>query len=346
MRERDLHKHIAELLYEHDCVIVPGFGGFIANYKAAFIHPRLQLVSPPSKQLTFNRSLRRNDGLLANYIAEKNAISYDTALSFIDDVVKRFEHELRSGKRLELDKIGILYFDAEMKLRFIPGEETNFLKASFGLSSLRLEPLETTEIPVIPIASAQKSRFKPWVAAAIILPTALFAGLAYLSVSKSEHNHLAALNPFRFKNTVATYAPGPEKNAPAIVQDFVADYSSFSGNSETINIDLLPDESSNPEIVVRLHSAEIPASSELTAPTIENSGNPGLYFLIAGAFEMEDNAHNLVRTLKAEGFDASIIGKKGRLHLVTYGAYTSSDSAKSAMADIKQKSRSAWVYRK
>ena len=31
---------LAELLYDHDCVIVPGFGGLVANYRPAKLNER------------------------------------------------------------------------------------------------------------------------------------------------------------------------------------------------------------------------------------------------------------------------------------------------------------------
>lgn len=32
-----LDQYISELLFHHDCVIVPGLGGFVVNYKSAHI---------------------------------------------------------------------------------------------------------------------------------------------------------------------------------------------------------------------------------------------------------------------------------------------------------------------
>jgi hypothetical protein len=34
-----IEQYISELLYKYDCVIVPGLGGFVANYKSATIQP-------------------------------------------------------------------------------------------------------------------------------------------------------------------------------------------------------------------------------------------------------------------------------------------------------------------
>ena len=61
--------YISDLLYRYDCVIVPDFGGFVANRIGAQVNNFTHTFSPPTKQITFNGLLKHNDGLLANYIA-------------------------------------------------------------------------------------------------------------------------------------------------------------------------------------------------------------------------------------------------------------------------------------
>ena len=75
---------ISELLYRYDCVIVPGLGGFVANYKSATIQPIQNTFSPPSKSISFNKNLNNNDGLLANFIAQQEAFGFDDASKKIE----------------------------------------------------------------------------------------------------------------------------------------------------------------------------------------------------------------------------------------------------------------------
>ena len=53
----DITKYIKELLFLHDCVILPGFGGFVANYKSAKIDEIRNVFFPPSKDIGFNREI-------------------------------------------------------------------------------------------------------------------------------------------------------------------------------------------------------------------------------------------------------------------------------------------------
>jgi hypothetical protein len=42
-------QHISQLLYCHDCVIVPTFGGFVTNYQSAQLNAEKGIALPPSK---------------------------------------------------------------------------------------------------------------------------------------------------------------------------------------------------------------------------------------------------------------------------------------------------------
>ena len=76
--------NIKELLYFHDCVILPGFGGFIANNVNAKISAS-NIFSPPAKAIAFNRNLNNDDGLLADHIVRKEKLSYSDTRKIIND---------------------------------------------------------------------------------------------------------------------------------------------------------------------------------------------------------------------------------------------------------------------
>jgi len=349
MSGKKMESSIAELLHEHDCVIVPDFGGFIANYKSAHIHPRLNVICPPSKSISFNKMLLRNDGVIANYIAEKEGISYTEALVYIDKTVRDYKSALDNGKRLEIEAVGALYFDSQKNLQFIPNQETNFLSSSFGLQNIPLPEImevETVETPVIPITQKQSTKSPWWVgAAAVALPLALVSIFLFQDVFSSGHQFdLAGLNPFSSFNASAEYQPLLEREAISMeTEENSTQLETAIANSADVyvlNFDFEKDAVSDEGISVRLKEAKIPSTPELKASSL------GLYFVIAGAFEMEDNAKGLVKDLQSKGYDAAEIGMRGRLHLVAYGAHNSRSSAKKALKDIQNKDLSGWIYKK
>ena len=72
-----LSNHISELLFQHDCVTVPGFGSFLGNYKSAEYDFKDEKFHPPYKQISFNSQIKDNDGLLAKHISSKLNLSYE-----------------------------------------------------------------------------------------------------------------------------------------------------------------------------------------------------------------------------------------------------------------------------
>lgn len=86
----ELAQHIEVLLLENDCVIVPGFGGFIAHYAPAMRVAEENIFLPPTRVIGFNPQLRLNDGVLVqSYMAV-----YDTNFSDATKMVEREVAEL------------------------------------------------------------------------------------------------------------------------------------------------------------------------------------------------------------------------------------------------------------
>ena len=140
--KRDVTYYIRRLLYRYDCVIVPKLGGFVGSYQSAQILSAIQTIKPPYKKISFNIHLNSNDGLLANEIAHGEGIDYESARSvlskFVDECMKR----LASGESVRLEHIGDLFYDLEQNLQYKSIHDTNFLKTSFGLSSMRVDKVD------------------------------------------------------------------------------------------------------------------------------------------------------------------------------------------------------------
>ena len=55
--KKPIEQHIFELLKHNDCVIITGLGGFVLNYKPAYINEINNTIHPPSKLISFNSKL-------------------------------------------------------------------------------------------------------------------------------------------------------------------------------------------------------------------------------------------------------------------------------------------------
>ena len=134
---------IGDLLLRHNCVIVPSFGGFVAKQVPATIDFSKGTMLPPGKSLLFNKQLINNDGLLVNELSQKNSISYDSAVSIVQDKVNDWTKALKSGGRIELDRVGYLFLDNERNICFEQDRFFNLLLESFGLGTVKFVAEET-----------------------------------------------------------------------------------------------------------------------------------------------------------------------------------------------------------
>lgn len=137
---------IEHLLLRHNCVIIPGFGGFVAKQTSARIDSKNGIVTPPGKSLLFNRQLMTNDGLLISEFARLNDTSYDTALSTVNQMISGWNNELSTGNRVTIDNVGFLFFDQERNICFEQDRYCNLLLSSYGLGSVHF--LTETDVAI------------------------------------------------------------------------------------------------------------------------------------------------------------------------------------------------------
>jgi hypothetical protein len=317
-----LDQHISDLLYRYDCVVVPDFGGFLANYQPAKINSRTNTFSPPAKKVSFNRNLNSNDGLLASHIVQKYDVSYENALLSISNCVNDYQKELKLGKRVLIENVGVLYLDSGKNILFEPIGSTNYLSDAFGLEKFHVSPIEQIEVEtkVIPIErhKKQKHLHPGRVAAAILLPI-FFVGSA-LFFQEKENGKLGPiqLSSLGFDKVESSYIVRSE--GPAFIAE----------ESNDIEFNALIEDAKNRSFV------------ELDLqPIVEN------FYVIGGCFSEETNASSFVKKLQKQGYPAKQINHFKKLHAVAYQGFTYESDAREFLARIKKdNSTSAWLLRK
>jgi CCDC81-like prokaryotic HU domain 1/SPOR domain/CCDC81-like prokaryotic HU domain 2 len=422
-----LQDYIAALLKEHNCVIVPEFGGFVANYRSAVVDEFRKKIHPPSKSVLFNPHLTTNDGLLGNYISHDKSIDYSAALSFISNEVKDWSAKLVDGERIEVGEIGFLYSKND-KIQFEQSREVNLLLAAYGLKTIdfvdftqkvkavavpKVEKVEEkkvetkpvieqkpiTERPVVekpiekkpvkteepkekevevialnvaePIvekteASEQEAQVIPikksrlgtvakYAVAVCIVPALFYSywipmetdALDTQSIQVSDFNpiHKQAQRTYRsriseFKSEGITEHQSWEDLTAGINSDI---YNLEYSEDFYVPIQILREEA---EIVEDIDKTEVdldPVNTTIESNDVVSSGD---YHVISGCFGVKSNAEKLVADLKAQGFNAQIIDKKGGLHRVSAGGYSSRQDAKNAVGSVESSGFSGWVLKK
>lgn len=342
---RDLGLYISELLHHHDCVIVPGFGGILANYRPASIHPTQHLFSPPSKRLVFNRSLTGNDGLLANHISSTEKVNYKTALDFIEKEVSKILHHLQAGEKVQWAEVGVLQLDVEKNVQFHPSDTINYLADSFGLSSFQVpailresvyqRPLQQTMRPAVPPPSRGSSSIRRKVLLALAAIPVL-AGLAYLPFA-GHHAQFAGLGQLEKEEQVAVEAQfTPRKSVFSAEATEILETENTEPNLDFSNGILKP-------IVLDFAVRETTMVEEAPVVAQEIMAASGQFEVVAGCFASEQNALNQVAKLKAKNFEARIIGKGSNgLIRVSAGIAGNYQEAGNMILDLQKAGESAW----
>jgi hypothetical protein len=138
----NLSDHLRPLLRDHDCVIIPDFGGLVAEYAPARVQPaRRHLLSPPTRQVAFNQALTRNDGLLLDALREELGVSAAEAREQLHQAVAVLYQELQTQQRTELPGIGVFRQLAGRGLQFEYTGTDNLLTTAFGLPELTAHPV-------------------------------------------------------------------------------------------------------------------------------------------------------------------------------------------------------------
>ncbi len=344
--ERDLH----DLLFCHDCVIVPQWGGFLTHYRGARLDEVRKLVHPPAKDLSFNRHLVRNDGLLADHLAKREGIGFDVATARIDAEVAGWREALDRSGRLELPHIGIFFRDAEHNLQFDPDKRANYLKDAFGLRPLTALPVERVQpIPLVRKLEevraevVNETRRAPmyWAAAAV---AAVLFGTAALWAFRMGGSHDAQWSGVGVLDAgpAARYVPPAQASVLPVTTTTPFTLPDSTG---VHTIPLGPGDSVS--LTVDLGGAVELAVADSTAVVVRpvaTSAEPGRYHVVGGCFAQPENADKMLAELVAKGFPARRLPQRGQLHPVVYGSYATRNDALQAMANIRHEGgAAAWL---
>jgi nucleoid DNA-binding protein len=147
--------HIENLLPEHDCVVVPGLGGFVQSETQARLSED-GILYPGRKEICFNPRLKFNDGLLAQSYQEIHDLTFEEANQQIQQAVREIHSKLEEGKYLRIGHIGTLS-RKDQQLQFQPDSKNHFHPEAFGLTAFAFPKLVTAAPAQEPQQKAEKA---------------------------------------------------------------------------------------------------------------------------------------------------------------------------------------------
>jgi len=138
-------EHIEYLITCNDCVVIPGWGAFIANYAAAHYDAESKKMRRPMRTVSFNASVTHNDGLLAQSLVRREGMSYDEAMRFIADSVTTFRQQLASDSEVSMGRLGYFRRIEGRYNEFVPFLSVNASDLYFGLADVDVKTVEMLE---------------------------------------------------------------------------------------------------------------------------------------------------------------------------------------------------------
>lgn len=193
--------HIELLLNEHDCVVVPRLGAFLAQTREAQFLATGEIL-PPMREYTFNAELNSDDSRLVSSIASLEEITLEKADALLFEKVEELFWALTLEQEVDFGAIGSLRL-ADGKLSFTPHIKRQ------NLSALAFAPCTLTALPAVASIVAEEQcptvaetperihltirkkslRFVSTVAAAILF----FLFFSTPVTDQSRHAHYATL---------------------------------------------------------------------------------------------------------------------------------------------------------
>ena len=304
--------YISQLLYRYQCVTVPGFGAFLTEIQSAQLHQDSHSFYPPKKLVSFNGYLKNNDGLLANHIAQSEKMSYEVAVSVIENQVATWKSKLHDFGAIALKNVGELEVNSENNLVFTPYDAINYLTTSFGLTSY-VSPAVKREVYKQEVAALEEK-----------------APIAFTPEKRSSNS---------FMKYAAIFVLGTGMLGAGGY--FGNNYYQNKIQQETLAVQTKVQKQVNQKI----QEATFFITNPLPTVTLTVSEEKMPYHIVAGAFRMESNAIGIYNKLIKLGYSARRMEQnKHGLYPVVYGSFASYSEAQKAMHKIqKTHNPEAWL---
>ena len=309
----EIKSYINDLLYQYECVTIPEFGSFLTRKIPAKIGFD-GTFTPPKKEVSFNSLLKTNDGILAKHIAQKTNSNYESILKIINKKTIKWIEKLEV-ESLNFPGIGEMKLNNHGKIEFLPSNEINFYKNSFGLYTFKKNPLvnisynkkhdqimensNNDDLLFTPESKNKKRKMQYIKYSAIGLLIIVLIGSIYFF----SDNYLS--------NQKLKEIEIAQKKIKSNVQKATFD-------------------------IGKLSKVELNVNSNNSNKVSNLSSNEKYFSVIAGSFRSINNAENKLNSLIKEGYKAEMAKKSSEgFHRVAYGRFISKKKAINLLIFVK-----------
>lgn len=362
----ELAQHIETLLLENDCVIVPGFGGFVAHYSPATHVKEENIFLPPTRTIGFNPQLKLNDGVLVQSYMSAYDTSFADASRIVEKEVNEFISLLHEEGKAHLDNIGEIHYNIYGNYEFVPYDYKITTPSLYGLDSFEMHELSVLQqkekvwIPTHP--EKERKTFEISInhaylrnAAAMIAAIVLFFAFSTpVENTDVQKNNYAQLLPSELfeqieKQSVAVTPVYVKSDAMQQTKKPSASSSTKTPSTKKHTADKV--KTSKPIAVreVKVTKQEMPATTHTTAPAVKSqkSVNHPFHIIVAGGISLKD-AETIATQLKSKGFaNAKVLNMDGKVR-VSISSFDNRNEATKQLLELRKNEtyKNAWLLAK
>lgn len=323
-----VNEHIEYLILRHDCVVIPGIGALIACNAPAYIDKELGCIFPPKRNITFNPNINHNDGLLATSMARRGCLTYDNAVTLMNEEIDLMRHQIEAHGEYAIGRLGSLHRNTEGTLIFEPFASTLISPRLCGMRPVKARPItieNVEEIPaesvILPVGSSRLSfRGILKIAASIILLIGLGITISTPIIENTPD----------FAGIAVAHTAAAPKAEPLFVNDINPD----------IQLTIaLPDPATATAIVEEKKAIQQEKAGLHRSPA-------DIYFLIIASLPTREKAAEFI-ALNKNGSDMDILESGGRYRIyISSGKTYAEAQAPLAVAEYAGAYPDAWVCRR
>ncbi|WP_395617693.1 hypothetical protein [Aquirufa sp.] len=323
----EFYTFLEHLLYDHECVIIPQFGGFVVNAQDYQFNAKENKIYPKRKCVAFNEKLKTDDRFLTTEWAINKSLSHKEASIEIAAISKDLKSLIVSQGSLTFGELGTFTLNSENRLSFTPNPDFNADLSVFGLFPVGLgynrQPKEVKPtLEVIPTAED--------------LPTTVSEDYQPVKLSKSIYVY--ALIAFILGGLGAFFLTEPASNqAQSSLNPIKIE------KKETVSVKA----TAAPAKPVQIDTVQ---KNTIDAPVEVTVGeDQDVIYLIAASFQTLSQAEKGLKEFKSRGFDqAEIILKNDqtKFYRISLGTEHSMEFGYAKASELKtSKKVDIWVYK-
>ena len=359
----ELAQHIETLLLENDCVIVPGFGGFVAHYSPATRVKEENIFLPPTRIIGFNPQLKLNDGVLVQSYMSAYDTSFADASRIVEKEVNEFIGLLHEEGKAHLDNIGEIHYNIYGNYEFVPYDYKITTPSLYGLDSFEiheLSALQQKEKVLVPTyQEKEKKTFEISInraylrnAAAMIAAIVLFFAFSTpVENTDVQKNNYAQLLPSELFEQI-------EKQSVAVTPVYVKNdaaqqakkFSASSASTKTSSAKKHTTDKAKTSKPIAVREVKVVKQETATpAPAVKSqeSANHPFHIIVAGGISLKD-AEAIATQLKSKGFaDAKALNTDDKVR-VSISSFNNRDEATKQLLELRKNEtyKNAWLLAK